>query len=301
MDLPRFPQFLPLTLEHRQVVQPRLWAYQPTTSELTFSNLFLWQGHYNLFWCLLEDWFVALAQPPHGVPWFFPPVGPGGRGEVCLQLLRWLRQSYGVAEPAIDRADRRLAEEVAALPGLHCEPVRDQFDYVYRAADLINLAGNKFHGKRNHLNSLRRSFSWEYTPLQEDLLAACLRLADRWCEFKRCADDLNLTGEWEAIRLALHSYRQLALQGGAILVQGQVEAFAVGELLNEQTAVIHFEKANPEQGSFYTLINQQFCEHAWQEVAFINREQDLGEPGLRRAKQSYHPVQLEEKFRLTLK
>ncbi len=300
MTLPRFPTFLPLTLEHREVLQPLLWAYQPTTSELTFTNLFLWQGHYGLSWCLWEDWFVALAQPRHAAPWFLPPVGPGDRAELCIELLRWLRQTHSVAYPAIERADRRLAAELASRPQIRSEATREQFDYVYRAVDLCSLAGNKYHSKRNHINSLRRSYPFVYQPLAADLVAACLNLADRWCEFKRCAEDLNLTGEWEAVRLALRHYETLGLKGGVIMVRGQVEAFSLGELLNATTAVIHFEKANPQQSEFYTLINQQFCEHAWQEVELINREQDLGEPGLRRAKQSYHPLRLEEKFRLTL-
>lgn len=300
MELPLFPHFTPLRLEHRETVHPRLWAYQPTTSELTFTNLFLWQGHYGLSWSFLEDWLLLLAQPPQGEPWLLPPVGPPDRGELCVRLLTWLAQTSGVATPRIERADRRLAGEAAAIPALRVEPCRDDFDYIYRSSDLINLAGNKYHGKRNHLNSLRRAVAWEYAPLHAELVAACLRLAERWCEFRRCEEDLNLMGEWEAIRLGLQHCHELHLQGGAILVRGEVEAFSLGELLNTQTAVIHFEKANPEEGAFYTLINQQFCQHAWQQVEFINREQDLGEPGLRRAKLSYHPLHLEEKFRITL-
>lgn len=300
MESPRFPQFIPLLLEHREVVQKVLWDYQPTTSELTFSNLFLWRAHYGLSWSLAEEWLVLLAEPALGSPWLLPPVGPTGRGDLCRRLLKWLREIRGVADPAIDRADARLAAEVAALPDLRGEPVRDHFDYVYRATDLIHLTGNKYHSKRNHLNSLKRSYPFVYEPLHEDHLAACLNLANRWCEFKRCEEDLNLIGEWEAIRLALMHFRELALQGGAILVRGRVEAFSLGEMLNRQTAVIHIEKANPEVGEFYTLINQQFCEHAWSGAELINREQDLGETGLRKAKMSYQPLHLEEKYRITL-
>jgi uncharacterized protein len=300
MEVSHFPQFLPLGLEHREKVQKILWDYQPSTSELTFTNLFLWQRHYGLSWSIYEDWLVLLAAPPHDASWFLPPIGPAGRGEVCRRLLGWLQDVKGVANPYIDRADARLAGEIASFPDLQAEPVRDHFDYVYRSADLINLTGNKYHSKRNHINSLKRSYSSVYEPLQEELLESCLHLADRWCEFKRCDEDLNLTGEWEAIRLALRHFRELSLQGGAILVKGKVEAFSLGELLNQRTAVIHIEKANPEIGGFYTLMNQQFCEHAWKGVEFINREQDLGEDGLRMAKLSYHPERLEEKFRITV-
>jgi hypothetical protein len=299
--IPQFPHFLPLALEHRPVIQPLLWQYQPTTSELTFTNLFLWQGHYNFSWCLWEHWFIALAQPAEGQPWLLPPVGPPGRGPLCRQLLDWLGTTLGVAAPSIERADRRVAMEVAAEPDIHCEPCREHFDYLYRTRDLIDLPGNKYHSKRNHLNKLRRSTPCRYEPLRAELLPACLSLAERWCEFKRCADDLNLMGEWEAIRLGLQYFQELELTGGVILIRDHVEAFSLGELLNATTAVIHFEKANPEQSELYTLINQQFCQQAWGATAYLNREQDLGEPGLRRAKESYHPVRLEEKFRLTLK
>jgi uncharacterized protein len=300
MDMPRFPQFSALGLEDRERVHPFLWNYQPSTSELTFTNLFLWQGHYGLSWSIYQDWLVLLSEPPHGTPWLLAPVGPAGRGEVCRRLLGWLKEAKGVPHPFIDRADSRLAGEVARCPDLHCEPIRDHFDYVYRSVDLINLTGKKYHSKRNHLNSLKRSYPWVYEPLREGLLAACLNLADRWCEFKRCNEDLNLTGEWEAIRLALRHFQELSLQGGAILVRDKLEAFSLGELLNRGTAVIHFEKANPEVGEFFTLINQQFCDNAWKGVEFINREQDLGESGLRQAKMSYQPEHLEEKFRISL-
>ena len=300
MELPRFPQFVSLDIAHREIFQQIFWEYQPTTSELTFTNLFIWQGHYGLSWSRLDDWLVLLSTSAHGPAWFLLPVGPPGRRDVCRRLLRWLQEVKGVKAPSIDRADGRLAQEVRGDPALKCEPMRDQFDYVYRASDLINLAGNKYHSKRNHINGLRRSYPFVYEALEERHLEACLQLADRWCEFRRCDEDLNLTGEWEAIRLALGHFRELSLTGGAVLVRDRVEAFSLGELLNRSTAVIHIEKANPEVGGFYTLINQQFCEHAWSGVELINREQDLGEAGLRRAKMSYHPETLEEKFRITL-
>jgi hypothetical protein len=301
MDMPHFPQFHPLGLEDRPRVHPILWSYQPSTSELTFTNLFLWQGHYSLSWSMYQDWLVLLSDSPHGTPWLFPPIGPAGRGDVCRRLLGWLKDIKGATNPYIDRADARLAGEVASCSDLQCEPMRDHFDYVYRSEDLIKLAGKNYHSKRNHINSLKRSYPLVYEPLREGLLDACLCLTDRWCEFKRCNEDLNLTGEWEAIRLALRHYRELSLEGGAILVRGRLEAFSLGELLNRGTAVIHFEKANPDMGEFYSLINQQFCDHVWKEVEFINREQDLGESGLRKAKMSYHPEHLEEKFRIFLK
>jgi hypothetical protein len=110
---------------------------------------------------------------------------------------------------------------------------------------------------------------------------------------------MNLLGEWEAIAEALAHYGELNVHGGVILVDNKVEAFTIGELLNKETAVIHIEKANPEFKGIYAMINQTFVEHRWHTVPFINREQDLGVEGLRKAKLSYHPARLVEKFRIT--
>ena len=107
-------------------------------------------------------------------------------------------------------------------------------------------------------------------------------------------------GEWEVIGAVLANYQALALQGGVILINDRVGAFSCGELLNKETAVIHLEKADPELRGLYAVVNQQFCRQAWAEVNFVNREQDLGEAGLRTAKMSYHPHHLVEKFRIRL-
>jgi hypothetical protein len=107
---------------------------------------------------------------------------------------------------------------------------------------------------------------------------------------------MGLSGEWDAVREALYHMPELSLEGGIIMMDNNVTAFTLGERLNEQTAVIHIEKADMEIRGLYNMINQQFCEHRWQDVSFINREQDLGDPGLRAAKQSYNPLRLIEKF-----
>jgi hypothetical protein len=294
---PLFPHFKPLEIRDREFLQPRLWAYQPTTSELTFTNLFIWRRRYNLSWCLADDCLLLLNDSPSD-PWFFPPVGPGPRGDLCRGLLAWLKEERRSPDPRLERADRRLWEEVAGAGGFMGEPRRDHFDYVYPIADLTRLAGGHYVAKRNHLNSFQRSHRHAYEPLTTARLAACLELAKKWCEIRRCEDDLSLRQEWQAVKETLAHFQELGLTGGAIYVDGGLESFTVGEKLNADTVVIHLEKANPEIRGLYAAINQAFLENAWQDTAWVNREQDLGEPGLRQAKLSYHPHHLEEKFTL---
>jgi hypothetical protein len=297
---PVFPRFKPLTLADREIFRTILWDYQAETSELTFTNLFIWQSHYGYQWSLDRDRLLVVSAAAGGEAWALPPVGPGPRVDQCRQVLAWLRDECGVADPAIERGDSRLAAELAGHPEFVVEPTRDHFDYVYRTHDLINLAGGKYHAQRNHINSLARSYHCRYEPLREEHLSPCLSLCARWCQVKRCECDLSLLGEWEAITAALANYQALELQGGVILINDRVRAFSCGELLNKETAVIHLEKADPELRGLYAVINQQFCQQAWAEVDFVNREQDLGEPGLRTAKTSYHPHHLVEKFRIRL-
>jgi len=298
---PVFPRFKPLALADREIIRTILWDFQPETSELTFTNLFMWQSHYGYHWSLDQGRLLVVSTAAGHPAWALPPVGPPPRADLCRQVLQWLRDENGVADPVIERADPRLAAELDGHPDFLVEATRDHFDYVYRTDELIELAGGKYHAQRNHINSFTRSYRYRYEPLREEYLSACLYLCARWCQVKKCDEDMSLLGEWEAIGEVLAHYQTLGLQGGVILIDDRVQAFSCGELLNKDTAVIHLEKADPELRSLYAVINQQFTREVWAGVPFINREQDLGEPGLRKAKLSYHPHRLVEKYRIRLR
>ncbi|MBI4496147.1 MAG: DUF2156 domain-containing protein [Deltaproteobacteria bacterium] len=295
---PQFPQWKEIEIADREFLHPILWHYQPRTSEWNFTNLFIWRKNYGFRWSLYREWLLVLCPSgPHGI-FALQPLGPPYRAEAARRLLRWLKEQ-GVEEPRIERADRRMVEEVAGETDLTAEPTRDHFDYVYRIQDLVQLSGRKYHAKKNHVNRFRQSYRFTYADLEESHIPECLKLSASWCELRRCAEDQNLLREWEAVQGGLTHFRELKLRGGAILIEGRVEAFTFGERLNEDTAVVHVEKANPEIPGLYAMINQQFCERAWPpEIIYLNREQDLGQEGLRRAKLSYHPDHLIEKFRL---
>jgi hypothetical protein len=297
---PEFPEFKPIELADRDVVQEILERYQPQTSEWTFTNLFIWRSHYGFHWSMHRDCLLVLCMTSTNGFYALQPVGPPSRLEAVRTLLRWLKDDKKEKEPRIERADRLLISEIQEATDLMIQPTRDHFDYVYRSEDLIQLTGRKYHSKRNHISRFERNHSFTYAPLSNDHVNGCLELAERWCEFRRCEEDMNLLDEWDAVREALKHFVALNINGGVILLENKVEAFALGELLNRQTAVVHIEKANPQIPELYSVINQQFCANSWQNVTYVNREQDLGEPGLRKAKLSYHPDHLAEKFRIGL-
>ncbi len=297
-----FPDFRPLGLEDRELIREFLWRYQPDTSELTFTNLYIWRSLYRWKWSTVGEWLLFLQEKEGQEPSLLAPVGPSPRLEVSRMGLGFLRNERGVRRPRIERADARFISEISSAPELVVTPEREHFDYLYQTADLVSLKGSKYHAKRNHISRFLEDHgaSFRFVPLGPENLELCAAFQEGWCEWRRCDEDMNLRDEWTAIREGLADYPALKVEGAAILIGDRVEAFTFGELLNEQTAVVHVEKANPEMPGLYTMINQQFCQKYWSGVAFINREQDLGEEGLRKAKLSYHPVRLVEKYRVEL-
>jgi hypothetical protein len=306
--VPRFPDTRAIEIKDRDMIQAALDRYRPETSELTFTNLFIWREHYGVRWSIFQDWLLLFCtkgdteadRMTAAICQVLPPIGPPSRREVVLRLLRHLRDDRGVSNPTIERADKRLVAEIGSCAELSIEPTREHFDYLYATSDLIDLAGQKFHAKRNHIARARRAGRFTYEPLSEPHRHECLELADRWCKVRHCTEDLGLMGEHAAIHEALAHMTALRLQGGIILIEGRVGAFTLGELLNPETGVVHIEKASPDHPGLFAVVNQSFCAHAFATTAYVNREQDLGEKGLRRAKLSYHPIRLIEKYRIRL-
>lgn len=287
--------FRDLELGDRAVFGEFLSHDPPQTSELTFTNLFMWRLRYRPVWATGNDCLFILLQGDDGKRFGLPPVGPGRKEEALRVLFDELDKRSPdssrlcrVAKDFVDRYVDRKAYRIVEDPENH--------DYVYLTEDLIKLPGNRYHRKKNHLNKFLKHFQFEYRSLDQIPTQAFLELQEDWCELKSCVENPGLFYEDRAIYEALTNSDSLGFQGGAILIDEKVEAFALGELLNSDTAVIHVEKANPEIQGLYVAINQQFCEHAWSNVKYVNREQDLGLEGLRKAKLSYYPDHQVEKF-----
>lgn len=298
---PEFPAFVPLELKHRGVFQSFFSEYKPEISELTFTNLFIWRSHYKFQWSLFKDWLLIVSLDGEYGSYALEPIGPSPRDEITRVVLEWMKEEKREENPRIERADERIIRELEGIKSILVEPTRDHFDYVYLRDDLVKLAGNKYRSKRNHINQLLRSYSYRYEELAPDHIKDCIELQERWCELRRCEDDLDLLGEWDAIKEILQSYTSLEVHGAVITIDNKVVAFTIGQMLNENTAVVHIEKADPEIPGLYPAINQQFCEKSLKNAPYINREQDLGIPGLREAKLSYYPDHLVKKFRITLR
>jgi hypothetical protein len=296
---PLYPDFKPLGLEDREQITLCFRSKPPVTSELTFTNLFMWRHHYHFQWCLSSDTLLIVGRTDDKLLFGLPPVGEGDLSPAFHQLFDYL--GGHAQSPEIRRVAESLAQTYAGAISYEVIPDPANSDYVYRTESLINLRGRKFHRKRNHIKQFRNRYSYRYQPLERDLIKACLDLEEQWCRLRSCVENPALLHEEVGIRETLLHFDTLDCLGGVILVDDKVVAFSVGEELNPETAVIHLEKANPDFSGSYAVINQEFCQNAWSGFTYINREQDLGESGLRRAKLSYYPDHMSNKVILRTK
>ncbi|MGI6224836.1 MAG: DUF2156 domain-containing protein [Peptococcales bacterium] len=272
-------------------------------SESTFTNLYMWQDCYNIRWTLIDD-FLCIKAQLEGVDYILPPYGITDEGiEKALDKLMEYFASNKL--PFLMRAvSPEMKETLEGLyPGKFIfTEEREVFDYVYRAEDLINLAGRKYHRKRNHIKRFKRDYpQYQHLPLTEDLIDLCIINLKEWCLKKGCEEDESLLCERNAAIKAFEAFEYLDYIGSVILIDGNVEAFTFGEAVNEDTVLIHVEKANSEINGIYQVINQEFLKNNWQHMKYVNREEDLGVEGLRKSKESYYPVKMVVKYKAEMK
>ncbi len=293
-----------VNIDDKQIFDKYIKAHKPQISELNFTNIFMWRNSYKFRFGVAGELLCLISVPDNAEPFAFVPIGEYTE-EGFIQAFGYIKEYFGakgwrllfkrVTEDEVD-IFKKFIGDVADIT-----LDRDSSDYVYLTDDLISLAGKKYHGKKNHLNSFKKQYEYEYVRLREDLLDECTRINEEWCARRSCEHHKGLYCEKLANNEALRNFRTLGYEGALIKVSGRFEAYTVGELLNENTAVIHIEKANDDIRGLYTFINQQFCENSWKNVKYINREQDLGLEGLRKAKLSYSPVKLVNKYNIVYK
>ncbi len=272
-------------------------------SELNFTNFFMWRDYYKNRYSIVNDFLCIISMTDVEQPFCFFPIGDYSRIGELKGALYILKEHF--AEMGWQFRMRRVSsEQLAVLETLSfCyESVedRDNFDYLYLVKSLSTLAGKKLDGKRNHINKFRKLYTFEYEEISETNISDCKDILENWCTQRDYLTQSSLIAERIANLELLDNYKSLGLKGAIIKVDGVPQAFTVGEQLNRDTAVIHIEKANADIHGLYPLINQQFVANQWTGLEYVNREQDLGLEGLRRAKMSYNPVGFVEKYIVAL-
>lgn len=294
--------FEPVSLEDRSRIESYLRLYEGNeASEYTFTNLFIWSPGDQVEW-LEGDGFMLFRTKPqtrtHYLMAFAPEEKTGAALETAVAAAEADGERFSIHSLPEWYCDRIRA----CLPGrfvFEREPHHD--DYVYNVSDLIQLTGKKYQNKRNHINKFMRTYGgrFSYAPYEPALADGCMEIYARWFSAKE--DSPALRSERESVRRALYHAKELGIEGGVIFVDGKPEAFCLGERMSGDMGVIHIEKANPDIPELFAMINREFVTHAFPDLRWINREEDMGDEGMKTAKQSYHPARMIIKYRALLK
>lgn len=284
------PEFSPITLEGQDEYLKRFALCPQKASDYSFINIWGWAEHYGLEWYFGQTHVWLRQTRPETVYW--APVGP------------WNDFDWSIC-PTIPRCGpfTRVPEQLALAWGeafggrLVLEEARDHWDYVYSVPDLSELSGNRFHKKKNLVNQFLKKYDYVYHSMTPDCVEAALEMQEDWFDWRDAESRTVLSAENTAIHRVLQSWDQLrGVFGGVIEIEGRQVAYTVAEHLCDETLVIHFEKGHTGYKGVYQAINKLFLENEAQAYARVNREQDLGDPGLRKAKESYNPESYLKKF-----
>lgn len=293
--------FKDITVQDKDTITAYTMKSRRRNCDLSFSNLCSWRFLYNTQFAIV-DGFLVFKFWAQGELAYMMPVGEGDLKKVLQDLIEDARQEN---EPfcMLGACTCMRADLEAIMPGQFTFTAdRDYADYIYLRSDLATLKGKKFQSKRNHINKFRATYpNHEYTPITPDRIQECLELEARWCKANDCDQQEGTGNERQALTYALEHFEELGLTGGILRVNGEIAAFTFGMPINQETFGVHAEKADTNIEGAYTMINYQFANHIPEQYIYINREEDLGIEGLRKAKLSYQPETILEKYMVCLK
>ena len=299
-----------ITLEDKELLEEYLNGFDYQTSGLSFSALYMWREINEFSWQIIGDYMcisgISHLELEDGIilPFLFPPLTRTGEYDP-----ESLRKTIYEAKKIFEEKGQEFSIRLLpfhmidiikkACPGeMRFIDDRPNYDYVYRTQDLINLSGRDYHGKKNHLNYFHRTYEYEYVPLTSDMRDDAMRFIDEFNARKQVPEHemQMLRMEEEAMYDVFSNIEKIGYMAGTIMIDGKIEALAVGGVLNSRTITEHVEKANVNMRGLYQAINNEFCKAMASNVKYINREEDMGIANLRKAKLSYKPCKLVEKY-----
>ena len=308
--------FHPLTLLDREAIQAVTLPSGRRNCNYTFANLVGWQFWYYTEVCVLENAVVLrysfdgrraymVCTPEELSLELIEALFDDSNGDLTLmgledsQVAQFSILKAPLSSPRLGGtpdAKTYLSPSGEVRRGLSIEPVCDQYNYIYRRTDLATLRGKHLDAKRNHINRFRAEHpDFEYRPLTPEFFDECRRLTEIWQVEKNVNDNVNENGnetinaEHRVMETIFSNWEALGMTGGSIFVDGRMVAFTYGAAVTTDTLDVCVEKADRHVEGAFAIINQQFAEHLPEQYIYLNREEDMGIPGLRQAKLSYHP------------
>lgn len=291
--------FKEVELEDRDWVTQCLKASDYQGCEYVFSSTFIWKDIYRSKIANVEGFFCVKFRSGENYKYNLP----AGKGDLKHVIELLLQDARECGHPFVLRGivEEQIPQLEEWFPGkFKFETSRDDSDYIYTVEKLSTLAGKKLHGKRNHIHRFKDGGDWEYQNVDSHNIEDCKVMNEEWLEKYLTPEDKSLQEESHAVKCALANFFELGLKGGLLKREGKTVAYTLAEPLNSNTYVIHIEKAFHEIQGAYPMINQQFVLHNCQDYEYVNREEDTGDEGLRKAKLSYYPDILLDKYEAIL-
>ena len=289
-------KFKPISLEDRDIITSFTLKGVYRNCDFSFANMCSWQFLYGSEYVMINNMLLIRFWLEDNRPAYMLPLGKGDLSEAIKLLEKDAKDMghtlclLGVTSDAVLYLEKLFPGEFRFIQE------RDYYDYIYLRENLVGLVGKKYQSKRNHINRFRQEYdNYRYTSITQDMIAQCLELEAKWCIDNDCAENEDLLNERRSMTFALEHMDELGILGGAIWIGNEIEAFTFGAPITSDTFGVHVEKANTEIDGIYAVINKEFARHIPDNYLYVNREEDLGIPGLRKAKLSYHPTILLEK------
>jgi len=296
-------EFKRMKLSDRSLLEQYFKAVGERNNEYCFTAIYTWQESFNTCFAVINDCLV-LKTGNENVSYSFPVHINGDESAVMLAMKAMKEQNGEIKINIYNDKVKEMAERLFPENCMNIQEKRDSAEYLYNVDDLVNLAGRKYHSKRNHIANFNKSFDWTYEQINNENINDCIEMNKIWCAENNCETDKSANREKCALDKCFEEYFELKMTGGLLKISGKIAAFTIGEPLypGADTFVVHFEKALSEYKGAYAVINQQFAINgiAKSEYLYINREDDAGVEGLRKAKLSYNPAMLVNKYRIVV-
>ncbi|MCB4790856.1 MAG: phosphatidylglycerol lysyltransferase domain-containing protein [Elusimicrobia bacterium] len=292
-----YPVFENLSYLHKDDLSNAINAFNLRASEFSLGFLYGYRESFEFKLTRINSNICVYGLIDKN-PSFLAPIGNNLIPATIYECFKYIEQKH--SKGCLYSIDPKAVPSLDKL-GLTVRPDRSNYDYVYRVSDLAYLTGSNYQAKRNFVKGFINKYEFEYLKLTPELAEECKSFQKIWCEKKRCKDDFSLNAENSVVIELLDNFEKLNLFGCVIKVKGVIGAFNIAEKMNETTALVHVEKADNGFRGIYQAVNNLFCKNdLLGKFEFVNREQDIGDEGLRKAKLSYHPSGMVEKYIIEL-
>ncbi|MDR3309622.1 MAG: phosphatidylglycerol lysyltransferase domain-containing protein [Tannerella sp.] len=300
--------FRPISIQDKDVITAFTHKSDFNNCDFAFANMCSWSFFYDSEFAVADNFLFIrfyIEEKGHRHLAYMIPLSDGnGDGNAAsdlhhaIEMLEQDAETMGFTPLILGLSYEKKEELNALFPAKFTFMAdRDYFDYLYLRADLATLRGKKFQPKRNHINKFRKLYPYEYHPVTPALVPQCLEVERIWWKANMDDKDVeDLSHEQLSMTFALNHFEELGLTGGAITVYGKLVAFTYGSPVNDTVFGVHVEKADVFYEGIFSVINMEFASRVPEQYIYINREEDLGLPGLRQSKLSYNPTIILEKY-----